>query len=45
VPGRPSGGYPTHSTGASRPGGLPNRAVPVGDDTDDDVDIPPFMRR
>ncbi|TDC94709.1 cell division protein FtsZ [Saccharopolyspora aridisoli] len=45
VPGRPSGGYPTHSTGHSRPGGLPNRAVPVGDDTDDDVDIPPFMRR
>ncbi|TDD05638.1 cell division protein FtsZ [Saccharopolyspora terrae] len=45
VPGRPSGGYPTHSTGVSRPGGLPNRAVPVSDDTDDDVDIPPFMRR
>ncbi|MEB3367018.1 cell division protein FtsZ [Saccharopolyspora mangrovi] len=46
VPGRTSG-YPTHSsgTGAARPGGLPNRAVPVGDDTDDDVDIPPFMRR
>ena len=44
VPGR-TGGYPSHSTGASRPGGLPNRAVPVGDDTDDDVDIPPFMRR
>ncbi|SFS33766.1 cell division protein FtsZ [Saccharopolyspora flava] len=44
VPGRTSG-YPTQSTGAARPGGLPNRAVPVGDDTDDDVDIPPFMRR
>ncbi|MDI2028346.1 cell division protein FtsZ [Saccharopolyspora sp. TS4A08] len=44
VPGRTSG-YPTHSTGPARSGGLPNRAVPVGDDNDDDVDIPPFMRR
>ncbi|MCI2420532.1 cell division protein FtsZ [Saccharopolyspora sp. K220] len=45
VPTRASGGYPTHGGTSSRPGALPNRAVPVNDDTDDDVDIPPFMRR
>ncbi|WP_184729138.1 cell division protein FtsZ [Saccharopolyspora phatthalungensis] len=47
VPSRPSGGYPTHSgtPTSSRSGSLPNRAIPVNDDTDDDVDIPPFMRR
>ncbi|MGP4018105.1 cell division protein FtsZ [Saccharopolyspora sp. 5N708] len=45
VPTRASGGYPTHSGTSNRPGALPNRAVPVNDDTDDDVDIPPFMRR
>ncbi|RKT86101.1 cell division protein FtsZ [Saccharopolyspora antimicrobica] len=39
-------GYPTHGGSSTRPGsGLTNRAVPVNDDTDDDVDIPPFMRR
>ncbi|MBA0124961.1 cell division protein FtsZ [Haloechinothrix sp. YIM 98757] len=33
------------SNGGSR-GSLPNRAVPVTDDSeDDDVDVPPFMRR
>jgi cell division protein FtsZ len=26
-------------------GSLPNRAVPVTDDPDDEVDVPPFMRR
>ena len=26
-------------------GGLPSRAVPVSDDPDDEVDVPPFMRR
>ncbi|WP_263248843.1 cell division protein FtsZ [Saccharopolyspora rosea] len=45
VPARASGGYPTHTGTAGRTGSLPNRAVPVGDDNDDDVDIPPFMRR
>ncbi|WP_433869618.1 cell division protein FtsZ [Saccharopolyspora sp. CA-218241] len=46
VPTRAGSGYPTH-TGASsgRSGSVPNRPVPVSDDTDDDVDIPPFMRR
>ncbi|KAA5831351.1 cell division protein FtsZ [Saccharopolyspora hirsuta] len=44
---RSTGGYSTHSGTSTRPtGGLGNRgAVPVNDDTDDDVDIPPFMRR
>ncbi|QUH00877.1 cell division protein FtsZ [Saccharopolyspora erythraea] len=43
VPTRTGGsGYPSHG-GMS--GSLPNRAVPVTDDNDDDVDIPPFMRR
>jgi cell division protein FtsZ len=47
VPTRASGGYPTHSGSSTsgRTGALPNRAIPVNDDTDDDVDIPPFMRR
>ncbi|MEV6228526.1 cell division protein FtsZ [Saccharopolyspora shandongensis] len=47
VPGRATGGYPTHSgtSATSRPGALSNRGIPVADDTDDDVDIPPFMRR
>jgi cell division protein FtsZ len=27
------------------PGGLPSRAVPVYDEPDDEVDVPPFMRR
>ncbi|GAB3274814.1 cell division protein FtsZ [Parasphingorhabdus pacifica] len=43
VPSR-AGGYPTHG-GAGMSGSLPNKAVPVSDDNDDDVDIPPFMRR
>jgi cell division protein FtsZ len=34
-----AGGYPNHS------GSLPSRAVPVTDDPDDEVDVPPFMRR
>ncbi|MFD0490576.1 cell division protein FtsZ [Saccharopolyspora spinosporotrichia] len=43
VPTRAGGsGYPSH---AGMSGSLPNRAVPVTDDNDDDVDIPPFMRR
>ncbi|MBP2324017.1 cell division protein FtsZ [Kibdelosporangium banguiense] len=29
----------------ARPGHLPGRAVPVTDDPDDEVDVPPFMRR
>lgn len=46
VPTTRGGGYPTHGGSATRPGsGLTNRGVPVNDDTDDDVDIPPFMRR
>ncbi|MGW5643202.1 cell division protein FtsZ [Saccharopolyspora sp. NPDC003752] len=47
VPTRATGGYPTHSgtSATGRPGALPNRGIPVNDDTDDDVDIPPFMRR
>jgi len=51
VPTRSSGGYPTHTgtnTGGgtqSSSGSLPQRPMPVTDDNDDDVDIPPFMRR
>jgi cell division protein FtsZ len=30
---------------AGTTGGLPSRAVPVTDDPDDEVDVPPFMRR
>jgi cell division protein FtsZ len=30
---------------SNRPGHLPGRAVPVTDDPDDEVDVPPFMRR
>ncbi|QGK70883.1 cell division protein FtsZ [Allosaccharopolyspora coralli] len=42
--------YPAHGTNSAGGGGftgsLPNRSVPVSDDNDDDeVDIPPFMRR
>jgi cell division protein FtsZ len=40
-PGMTSGGLPHGSTS----GGLPSRAVPVTDDPDDEVDVPPFMRR
>jgi cell division protein FtsZ len=30
---------------SERPGSLPSRAVPLPDDPDDEVDVPPFMRR
>jgi cell division protein FtsZ len=30
---------------SNRPGHLPGRAVPVTEDPDDEVDVPPFMRR
>src|SRR5699024_1317603 len=47
-----AGGYPVpHASQAQQPGqrsqgGLPRRAVPVSDESgDDDVDVPPFMRR
>ncbi|SDC29564.1 cell division protein FtsZ [Actinokineospora iranica] len=51
---RPSSGYqptssaPPSSAGQSLPsvrGNLPHRAVPVTEDPDDEVDVPPFMRR
>ncbi|GAA2782118.1 cell division protein FtsZ [Saccharopolyspora taberi] len=46
VPTRTGGsGYPGHTGTSGMSGSLPNRAVPVTDDNDDDVDIPPFMRR
>jgi cell division protein FtsZ len=32
-------------SGANNHGSLPSRAVPVTDDPDDEVDVPPFMRR
>jgi cell division protein FtsZ len=35
----------TPSTSGPRGGSLPGRAVPVSDDPDDEVDVPPFMRR
>ncbi|HEX3592879.1 MAG TPA: cell division protein FtsZ [Pseudonocardiaceae bacterium] len=41
-PGMPPSGLPDHRTGT---GGLPSRAVPVTEDPDDEVDVPPFMRR
>ncbi|QWF77004.1 cell division protein FtsZ [Amycolatopsis sp. CA-230715] len=46
-PGASRGGYPPpRSTQGSTHGSLPGRAVPVTDDpSDDDVDVPPFMRR
>jgi cell division protein FtsZ len=46
VPTRSSGGYPTY-TGMStgRPASASGRVFPADDDSDDDVDIPPFMRR
>ena len=45
VPTRSGGGYPTHTGTQGMSGQLPSRPVPVSDDNDDDVDIPPFMRR
>jgi cell division protein FtsZ len=45
----PSGNRPNLPTSNQQPtgttGGLPSRAVPVADDPDDEVDVPPFMRR
>jgi cell division protein FtsZ len=38
-------GYPSTSGNSGFGGSLPSRPVPVSDDNDDDVDIPPFMRR
>ncbi|WP_114453555.1 cell division protein FtsZ [Halopolyspora algeriensis] len=47
VPGEQQGGLPMSGrTGNGFGGSLPNRSTPdSGDDNDDDVDIPPFMRR
>jgi cell division protein FtsZ len=41
-PGMPASGLSGHGSGN---GGLPSRAVPVTEDPDDEVDVPPFMRR
>jgi cell division protein FtsZ len=41
-PGMPASGMPGHGPST---GGLPSRAVPVTEDPDDEVDVPPFMRR
>ncbi|MBC6447701.1 cell division protein FtsZ [Actinokineospora xionganensis] len=38
------GGQPLPNVRGTQ-GTLPGRAVPVGDDPDDEVDVPPFMRR
>jgi cell division protein FtsZ len=38
----PPGGLAERGTGT---GGLPSRPLPVTDDPDDEVDVPPFMRR
>ncbi len=48
--GNPMGGGAPPSGGATRrpgsgSGSLPGRAVPVTEDPDDEVDVPPFMRR
>lgn len=48
--GNPMGGGVPPSGGPTRRGGqgsgsLPSRAVPVTDEPDDEVDVPPFMRR
>ena len=39
---RPGNGYPASP---EHRGSLPSRAVPVPEDPDDEVDVPPFMRR
>jgi cell division protein FtsZ len=39
---RPGNGYPSSS---EHRGSLPSRAVPLPEDPDDEVDVPPFMRR
>jgi cell division protein FtsZ len=41
-PGMPASGLSNHGSSS---GGLPSRAVPVTEDPDDEVDVPPFMRR
>jgi cell division protein FtsZ len=47
--GATAGGAPPSAGATRRPatgsGSLPGRAVPVTDDPDDEVDVPPFMRR
>lgn len=40
---QPQAGVPGQRN--TTPGSLPNRAVPVYDEPDDEVDVPPFMRR
>ena len=40
-----SGSGLPQTSGSSYGSGLPGRAVPVEDDPDDEVDVPPFMRR
>ncbi|GAA0634098.1 cell division protein FtsZ [Kutzneria viridogrisea] len=49
---RPGGSLPQPGTqpgssygGSAAAGSLPSRAVPLSEDPDDDVDVPPFMRR
>jgi cell division protein FtsZ len=40
------GGYPNRGGAPAPQGSLPGRALPVHDDpSDDEVDVPPFMRR
>ncbi|MCG8914614.1 cell division protein FtsZ [Actinokineospora sp. PR83] len=41
----PPGSVPRPLSGAGSQGSLPGRPVPVTDDPDDEVDVPPFMRR
>ncbi|MEJ2857897.1 MULTISPECIES: cell division protein FtsZ [unclassified Saccharothrix] len=41
----PTPPQPTVPRSLSQSGSLPSRAVPVTDDPDDEVDVPPFMRR
>ncbi|MEV6606382.1 cell division protein FtsZ [Kutzneria sp. NPDC051319] len=45
--GLPPVSRPTQGNGYSteRPGSLPSRGVPLPEDPDDEVDVPPFMRR
>jgi cell division protein FtsZ len=43
---QPGAGSRSYQSSRGTQGGLPHRAVPVTDDpTDDEVDVPPFMRR
>ncbi|MCT2585233.1 cell division protein FtsZ [Actinophytocola gossypii] len=43
--GVPPSASPRRTTPGTPGGGLPGRAVPVTDEPDDEVDVPPFMRR